>query len=71
MPSRGCEKPRSMFDFVVVDFPDPTNYSLGKLYTTAFYRLLREASERAGRWSWCRARRRCSRGSRTGASSRP
>jgi len=28
------------FDFVVVDFPDPTSYSLGKLYTTAFYRLL-------------------------------
>jgi spermidine synthase len=31
---------QEMFDFVVVDFPDPTNYSLGKLYTTAFYRLL-------------------------------
>jgi spermidine synthase len=29
-----------LFDFAVVDFPDPTNYSLGKLYTTAFYRLL-------------------------------
>lgn len=29
-----------MFDFAVVDFPDPTNFSLGKLYTTAFYRLL-------------------------------
>jgi spermidine synthase len=29
-----------MYDFVVADFPDPTNYSLGKLYTTAFYRLL-------------------------------
>jgi spermidine synthase len=28
------------FDFIVVDFPDPTNYSLGKLYTTAFYRVL-------------------------------
>ncbi len=28
------------FDFVVVDFPDPTNFSLGKLYTTAFYRML-------------------------------
>jgi spermidine synthase len=28
------------FDFAVVDFPDPTNYSLGKVYTTAFYRLL-------------------------------
>lgn len=26
------------FDFIVVDFPDPTNYSLGKLYTVAFYR---------------------------------
>ncbi len=31
-----------IWDFVVVDFPDPTNYSLGKLYTTAFYRLLRK-----------------------------
>jgi spermidine synthase len=29
-----------IFDFVVVDFPDPTNYALGKLYTTSFYRLL-------------------------------
>jgi spermidine synthase len=26
------------FDFIVLDFPDPTNYALGKLYTTAFYR---------------------------------
>lgn len=30
----------TMFDFVAVDFPDPTSFSLGKLYTTAFYRLL-------------------------------
>jgi spermidine synthase len=29
---------QSSFDFIVVDFPDPTNYALGKLYTTAFYR---------------------------------
>jgi spermidine synthase len=28
------------FDFAVVDFPDPNNYSIGKLYTAAFYRLL-------------------------------
>jgi spermidine synthase len=34
------DRNHDMFDFVVVDFPDPTNYSLGKLYTTAFYRLL-------------------------------
>jgi predicted membrane-bound spermidine synthase len=33
---------------VVVDFPDPTNYSLGKLYTTAFYRRLSQnLSQRA------------------------
>jgi spermidine synthase len=35
------EQDKGMYDFVVVDFPDPNNYSLGKLYTTAFYRLLR------------------------------
>jgi spermidine synthase len=34
-----ADRPGS-FDFAVVDFPDPTNYSLGKLYTSAFYRLL-------------------------------
>jgi spermidine synthase len=34
------DRNQDMFDFAVVDFPDPTNYSLGKLYTTAFYRLL-------------------------------
>ena len=26
-----------MFDAIVIDFPDPTNFSLGKLYTTSFY----------------------------------
>src|SRR5271156_4625186 len=30
----------SSADFIVLDFPDPTNYSLGKLYTTAFYRAV-------------------------------
>ena len=29
-----------VFDFIVVDFPDPTNYSLGKLYTTVFFAAL-------------------------------
>jgi spermidine synthase len=29
-----------VFDFAVVDFPDPSNFSVGKLYTTAFYRAL-------------------------------
>lgn len=30
------------FDVVLIDFPDPNTYSLGKLYTTRFYRQLRE-----------------------------
>ncbi len=30
------------FDFVVIDFPDPSNYHVGKLYTSAFYRLVRQ-----------------------------
>jgi len=34
------EQTKEMFDAVIIDFPDPTNFSLGKLYTTAFYRLL-------------------------------
>jgi spermidine synthase len=25
------------FDFIIADFPDPSNFSLGKLFTTAFY----------------------------------
>ena len=37
-----------MFDFVVVDFPDPTSYALGKLYTTAFYRLMGRHLRRGG-----------------------
>lgn len=31
------------FDAAIVDFPDPNNYSLGKLYTTRFYKMLRGA----------------------------
>ena len=42
------EQNQESFDFVVVDFPDPTSYSLGKLYTTAFYRLLGRHLSRQG-----------------------
>jgi spermidine synthase len=35
------EKVRESFDTVIVDFPDPSSFALGKLYTTRFYRLLR------------------------------
>lgn len=30
------------FDVVLIDFPDPSSFSIGKLYTTRFYGLLRE-----------------------------
>ena len=29
-----------MFDLILIDFPDPSNFALGKLYSSAFYRLL-------------------------------
>jgi spermidine synthase len=35
------EQSRDYFDFIVMDFPDPSNHSIGKLYTTAFYNLLK------------------------------
>jgi spermidine synthase len=31
------------WDVILVDFPDPNNFSLGKLYTTRFYALARRA----------------------------
>lgn len=30
----------STYDVVIIDFPDPNSFSLGKLYTTSFYRTL-------------------------------
>ncbi len=34
------ERSTEFFDIVIVDFPDPSNFALGKLYTTTFYELL-------------------------------
>lgn len=34
------EESEQKFDLVLVDFPDPSSYSVGKLYTTYFYRRL-------------------------------
>jgi spermidine synthase len=35
------EQKNQIFDAAIVDFPDPNNFALGKLYTTRFYRLLK------------------------------
>ena len=32
----------TQFNYVVIDFPDPSNYHVGKLYTSAFYRLVKQ-----------------------------
>jgi spermidine synthase len=32
---------RGPFDVVIIDFPDPNSFALGKLYTRQFYRMLR------------------------------
>ena len=34
------EQHDEQFDVIVIDFPDPSNYALGKLYSTSFYELV-------------------------------
>lgn len=36
------------YDFIVVDLPDPSNFSVGKLYTNSFYRSVKEAMSENG-----------------------
>ena len=36
------------YDFIIVDLPDPSNFSVGKLYTNTFYRLVKEAMKDDG-----------------------
>jgi spermidine synthase len=38
---RWLEESRDTFGLVIIDFPDPGNFALGKLYSTTFYRLLK------------------------------
>ena len=35
------DEPADPFDIAIVDFPDPNNFALGKLYTTRFYNMLK------------------------------
>ncbi|SDO43345.1 spermidine synthase [Rhodoferax sp. OV413] len=36
------------FDVIIVDFPDPTNFAIGKLYTNSFYSLLDQRLSASG-----------------------
>ena len=42
------EQTQDTFDIIVVDFPDPTNFSIGKLYTNSFYSLLDQRLSASG-----------------------
>jgi spermidine synthase len=37
------KRSKKQFDCIVVDFPDPSNFSLGKLYSDTFYRTVKTA----------------------------
>lgn len=39
---------QQLFDAVIVDFPDPSNFSIGKLYSNVFYKMLKHAMKPAG-----------------------
>jgi spermidine synthase len=34
---------QGLYDAAIIDFPDPNNFALGKLYTTRFYKMLKRA----------------------------
>ncbi|MEO7549093.1 MAG: polyamine aminopropyltransferase, partial [Ramlibacter sp.] len=42
------EQTSEVFDVIIVDFPDPTNFSIGKLYTNSFYALLEQRLAASG-----------------------
>ncbi|MFI5180501.1 MAG: polyamine aminopropyltransferase [Thermoanaerobaculia bacterium] len=42
------EEGTDLFDLILVDFPDPNGYSVGKLYTTRFYTLAKRRLDPAG-----------------------
>jgi spermidine synthase len=42
------QQTQEMFDVIVVDFPDPTNFAIGKLYTTSFYALMEQRLSASG-----------------------
>ena len=39
---------KESFDFIVADFPDPSNFSIGKLSTTVFFARVRLALAQDG-----------------------
>lgn len=42
LEARLADPASAPFDAIVIDFPDPSNHSLGKLYTTSFYQRVEQ-----------------------------
>ena len=42
------QKNTERFDAVIIDFPDPSNFSIGKLYSKSFYNLLKKTLNATG-----------------------
>jgi len=42
------EQQAGFFDVIVIDFPDPSNFALGKLYTESFYKLVEQHLSASG-----------------------
>jgi spermidine synthase len=42
------ESQHEVFDVLIIDFPDPSNFALGKLYTTSFYQRADQALSASG-----------------------
>ncbi len=40
---------RKKYDAIIIDFPDPSNYSVGKLYTKTFFKMLQRVMKPATR----------------------
>ena len=42
------QQTQQVFDVIIVDFPDPTNFAIGKLFTNSFYALLNQRLAASG-----------------------
>lgn len=40
--AKWLETSKEFYDVIIIDFPDPSNYSIGKLYSNSFFSLVKE-----------------------------
>ena len=45
---RWLKENSEQFDFIIIDFPDPSNFSVGKLYSNSFYKEIKKALKPSG-----------------------